>query len=196
MDNTTLRYRPPGPELDRVPFAYRSLGKDDAGMSIVEGPRAFKVEASEARIFQFRGSLWTVLASADETDGVVGAMDERCAQGIRAPMHVHDDADEIFYVLEGNLTFFVGEQRIETAPGAFVYLPRFVHHGFQCNSAEARVFNFLTPAGFEQLILDNGTLVRYDDGPVPEDQQAAPAQVPPEVYRSKYHMRTLPPGST
>jgi quercetin dioxygenase-like cupin family protein len=166
-------------------------------MSIHEGPRAFKVEASEARSFQFRGSLWTVLASGDETDGVVGAMDEHCAQGLRAPMHVHDDADEIFYVLEGNLTFFIGEQRIETAPGAFVYLPRFVHHGFQCNSAEARVFNFLTPAGFEQLILDNGTPVRYDGSPVPDDQQAAHTQVPPEVYgRDKYHMRTLPPGST
>ena len=164
-------------------------------MSILEGPRAFKVESSEARSFQFRGSLWIVLASGDETDGVIGALDEHCAQGLRAPMHVHDDADEIFYVLEGNLTFFVGEQRIEAAPGAFVYLPRFVHHGFQCNSAEARVFNFLTPAGFEQLILDNGSPVRYEDGPVPDDQQAAHAQVPPEVYERKYHMRTLLPGS-
>ena len=189
-----IAYRP-GPELDRVPLAYRSLEEDDVGMSLHEGARAFKVEASEARSFQFRGSLWTVLASGDETDGVVGALDERCAQGIRAPMHVHDDADEIFYVLEGNLTFFVGDQRIETAPGAFVYLPRFVHHGFQVNSAEARVFNFLTPAGFEQLIVDNGTLVRYDDGLVPDDQQAAHAQVPPEVYERKYHMRTLLPGS-
>jgi hypothetical protein len=55
----------------------------------------------------------------------------------------------------------------------------------------------LTPAGFEQLILDNGTLVRYDGSPVPDDQQAAHTQVPPEVYgRDKYHMRTLPPGST
>jgi hypothetical protein len=94
-------------------------------------------------------------------------------------------------------TFFVGEQRIQTAPGAFVYLPRFVHHGFQCNSTEARVFNFLTPAGFEQLIVDNGTPARYDAGPIPDDQQAAHTQVPPEVYgRDKYHMRTFPPVST
>jgi quercetin dioxygenase-like cupin family protein len=166
-------------------------------MSIYEGARAFKVESSEARSFQFRGTLWTVLADGEGTDGIVGALDERCAQGLRAPMHAHDDADEIFYVLEGNLTFFVGEQRIETAPGAFVYLPRFVHHGFQCNSAEARVFNFLTPAGFEQLIVDNGTPARYDAGPIPDDQQAAHTQVPPEVYgRDKYHMRTFPPVST
>jgi len=63
-------------------------------------------------------------------------------------MHIHDDADEIFYILDGNLTFFIGNKRIEAAPGAFVYLPRFVEHGFQVNSTEARVFNFVTPAGF------------------------------------------------
>jgi quercetin dioxygenase-like cupin family protein len=97
-------------------------------MSIHEGPRAFKIEAPEARSFQMMGTLWRVLATGDETGGVVGALDERNAQGICAPMHVHDDADEIFYVLDGNLTFIVGEQRIEAAAGAFVYLPRFVRN--------------------------------------------------------------------
>jgi hypothetical protein len=43
------------------------------------------------------------------------------------------------FVVLLNLTFFVGEQRIEAASGAFVHLPRFVPHGFQCNSAEARL---------------------------------------------------------
>jgi gentisate 1,2-dioxygenase len=140
------------------------------------------------------GSLWRVLASGDETGGVVGALDERCAHGIRAPMHVHDDADEIFYVLAGDLTFFIGEQRIEAAPGAFVYLPRFVHHGFQVNSAEARIFNFVTPAGFERYILDAGTAAHYDDAPTPDDPHVKPVPLPPEVQK-KYGMRIFPPGS-
>ena len=179
-------------------FENQCLGHDYSGVSIHEGARAFKVEGPEARSFHMRGTLWTVLSAGDETGGIVGALDERCAHGIRAPMHVHDDADEIFYVLEGNLTFFVGEQRIEAASGAFVYLPRFVHHGFQCNSTEARVFNFVTPAGFEQFILDEGKPARYDDGPIPDDPRATHEKMTPEVYeyqKKKYHMRTLPPGS-
>jgi hypothetical protein len=107
-------------------------------------------------------------------------------------MHVHDDADEIFYVLDGNLTFYVGEQRVEAAPGAFVYLPRFVHHGFQCNSAEARVFNFVVPAGFEKLILDRGTPAQYDEPPTPDDPHAK-HDLPAGL--SKYGMRIIPPGS-
>jgi mannose-6-phosphate isomerase-like protein (cupin superfamily) len=164
-------------------------------MSIHEGARAFKIEQSEARTFRMLGTLWTVLAAADETDGVVGALDERCSYGLAAPMHVHDDADEIFYVLEGNLTFFVGERRIEAAPGAFVYLPRFVHHGFQCNSTQARVFNFVTPAGFEQLILDNGTPAKYDDGPIADAEYQTDGQLPPQMHQDgKYHMRVFPSG--
>jgi len=110
-------------------------------MSLHESGGAFKIELPQARTFQMQGTLWRVLATGDETGGVVGALDERSAHGIAAPMHVHEDADEIFYVLDGELTFFVGNQRIEAAAGAFVYLPRFVHHGFQVDSEEARIFN-------------------------------------------------------
>jgi mannose-6-phosphate isomerase-like protein (cupin superfamily) len=163
-------------------------------MSIHEGPRAFKIEAPEAPSYQMMGTLWRVLATGDETGGVVGALDERNAHGVCAPMHVHDDADEIFYVLDGNLTFIIGEQRVEAAAGAFVYLPRFVHDAFNCNSTEARVFNFLTPAGFERLILDGGKAARYDEAPIPHDP-ANSDHLPPEAALKRYGMRAFLLGS-
>ena len=167
-------------------------------MSLHEGSRAFKIELPEARTFQMQGTLWRVLATGDETGGVVGALDERAAHGVAAPMHVHEDADELFYVLEGDMTFFVGKKRIEAAPGTFVYLPRFVHHGFQVNSKEARIFNFVTPAGFERLVLDSGKPARFDDDPIPVDPRENHGQPPPEMlemFRTKYGMRALPEGS-
>jgi quercetin dioxygenase-like cupin family protein len=164
-------------------------------MTIYAGPRAFKIEPPEARCFQMTGTLWRVLASGDQTGGLVGALDERCAQGPCAPMHTHDDADEIFYVLDGDLTFFVGKERIDASAGAFIYLPRFVHHGFQCNSTEARVFNFLTPAGFEQLILDGGDPARFDAAPIPNEPDGKPRHPPKaDMAAKKYRMRILPPG--
>lgn len=163
-------------------------------MSIYEGARAFKIELPGARTFQMRGTLWRVLATGDETGGVVGAIDEKVAHGLAAPMHLHEDCDEIFYVLDGELTFFVGDERIEASEGAFVYLPRFVHHGFQCNSKDARVFNFVTPAGFEQLVLDKGQPAKYDDEPLPAgEHQHRPPEVL-EALRKKYGMRSLIDG--
>ncbi|HEV2739512.1 MAG TPA: cupin domain-containing protein [Candidatus Elarobacter sp.] len=140
-----------------------------------------------------------MLATGEQTGGVVGALDERVAHGIAAPMHVHEDADELFYVLDGNLTFFVGPQRIEASPGAFVYLPRFVHHGFQVNTKEARIFNFVTPAGFERLVLDSGKPARYNDDPIPvnpAENRGQPPQQMLDMMRKKYGMRALPEGST
>ncbi len=158
-------------------------------MSIKEGLRAFKIEGVDAPNYQMMGTLWRVLASGDQTGGIVGALDERSVQGSKVPMHVHDDADEIFYVLDGDFTFFIAEKRIEAAPGAFVYLPRFVHHGFQTNSREARIFNFLTPAGFERLILDMGKPAHSDDAPIPSDPNASYGQMLPEAVAKKYGMR-------
>ena len=160
-------------------------------MTIYKNARAFKIELPEAPTFQMAGTLWRVLATGDETGGVVGALDERCAVG--PPMHVHDDADEIFYVLDGNLTFFVGEQHIEAAPGAFVYLPRYVHHGFRVDSKEARIFNFVTPAGFEKMVVNNGKPAKFDEAPILPDPNMMRNQDPKafEDLWKKYQMRLL-----
>jgi len=165
-------------------------------MSIHESSRAFKIELSESSPFQMQGALWRVLATGKETDGMVGAIDERITHGLAAPMHSHEDADEIFYVLDGEITFFVGEKRIEATAGAFVYLPRYVHHGFQVDSAEARVFNFVTPAGFEQLILNQGKAAKFDDLPI-ANVPGAHAPLSREILeqmREKYGVRYFMSG--
>lgn len=162
-------------------------------MSIHEGPRAFKIELADSPAFQMQGTLWRVLATGDETGGIVGALDERVAHGLAAPMHSHEDADEMFYVLDGDVTFYISDKQINAAPGAFVYLPRYVHHGFQVESSEARVFNFVSPAGFEKLILDRGTAAKYDDGPIPLSIHDLPHPTGEvlEDMRKKYGMRVF-----
>jgi mannose-6-phosphate isomerase-like protein (cupin superfamily) len=79
-------------------------------MSILESPKAFKIELSATKSFQMQGTLWRVLATGADTGGIVGVLDERCARGIAAPMHTHEREDEVFYVIGGDITFFVGEK--------------------------------------------------------------------------------------
>jgi len=55
------------------------------------------------------------------------------------------------------------------------------------------VFNFVTPAGFEKLILDQGTPARYDDPPTPDDPHVKHGQLPSEAVLKTYGMRILPP---
>jgi uncharacterized RmlC-like cupin family protein len=68
---------------------------------------------------------------------------------------VHHNEDEAVYVYEGEITFYVGAERIKAAPGTWVYLPREVPHGFRIEGASpAKLLILYTPAGFEQYFVE------------------------------------------
>jgi mannose-6-phosphate isomerase-like protein (cupin superfamily) len=72
------------------------------------------------------------------------------------PMHIHHDAAEAFFVLEGTYLMFVEDQREECPPGTFVYVPRGTAHTFKVVSEDpGKKLNLFTPAAmqgfFEEL---------------------------------------------
>ena len=69
-----------------------------------------------------------------------------------APLHVHHREDEAFWVLEGELTFEVGDETIKASPGAFLFGPRDVPHRYTVDSGPAKLLFLLSPAGFEEFI--------------------------------------------
>ena len=56
----------------------------------------------------FLGCLVTVKSSAETTGGGVAVLEHLAPRGAGSPLHVHRLEDEWFYVLEGELTFWVG----------------------------------------------------------------------------------------
>lgn len=63
--------------------------------------------------------------------------------------HAHDE-DDVFYVIEGTMSFLVGERRIDAPRGSFVLAPAGVTHDFENRSgARAGVLNFSCPGDFE-----------------------------------------------
>jgi len=65
--------------------------------------------------------------------------------------HRHTREDEAWYVIEGELSFEVGEQRAIAGPGTFVYAPRDVPHSFKVTKVPARYLILFSPAGIESL---------------------------------------------
>jgi quercetin dioxygenase-like cupin family protein len=55
-------------------------------------------------------------------------------KGEEPPDHTHPSEDEMFYVLEGELTFRCGEQSFDVEAGGFVFLPRGIRHGYTMRS--------------------------------------------------------------
>ena len=68
--------------------------------------------------------------------------------------HTHEDEDDVFYVLEGELTFDVGHGEVAAPAGTFVLVPPGVVHTFANRTAEpVRMLNVHAPAGFDLRLL-------------------------------------------
>jgi len=92
-----------------------------------------------------------VLLRSEDSGGRVALVDNRVPAGTAGPpLHRHD-FDEAFVVLEGEVTFQLGDDLVTRRAGELAFAPRGVPHTFANQSgADARHVIVITPAGFER----------------------------------------------
>jgi mannose-6-phosphate isomerase-like protein (cupin superfamily) len=114
--------------------------------------RTLHVPFGTGRSYQMGGISSIFLADGDETSDTY-SISEWCLEAKQAGpgAHSHNANDDIFYVLEGVMTFLVGDQKIDAPRGTFLRVPSGVVHDFENNSRDrAGVLNIYIPGGFEQ----------------------------------------------
>ena len=106
---------------------------------------------------------------------------------------MHRREDEWFYVIEGELSFWVGGEVIEAPAGSFVFGPRDVPHTFVVTSPEARFLLVTEPAGFESFLRAMGQPAPSLTIPPPA---APPSDIAPLIAAAaEYGIEILgPPG--
>jgi quercetin dioxygenase-like cupin family protein len=114
--------------------------------------RPFGLKEGEGNARWWGGGLATIKATGRETGGRYTLVEVLEPEGEEAPLHVHHNEDEGFWVLEGELTFEVGEEKIKASPWSFVFGPRDIPHRYRVDSGPARLLFVLSPAGFEEFI--------------------------------------------
>ncbi|PVZ05814.1 cupin domain-containing protein [Actinomycetospora cinnamomea] len=90
-------------------------------------------------------------ATAEDTGGALAVWESLMPRGSSPVLHVHHHEDEAFYVLEGAMTFRVGDEFVDGPAGTFVWGPRGVPHQFRADSPTARLLTWFVPAGGEQM---------------------------------------------
>lgn len=86
------------------------------------------------------------LATGPLTGGAFALVEERAMQGESVPLHKHNQDMESFYVLEGEISFFLGDgPGARATAGAFVHIPGGTIHGFRIESEIARYLILTTP---------------------------------------------------
>jgi quercetin dioxygenase-like cupin family protein len=92
------------------------------------------------------GALTMVKAEGEQTAGAYALIEDYAPRGSGTPMHRHPDDDEAFYVLDGEVTFYLGDSTpIRAKAGAFVHIPGGVTHAFRVESPTARYLIITTP---------------------------------------------------
>ncbi len=143
------------------------MNSTSAIQPIVAGP-------GEGEALWFLGVLATIKSSAETTGGAVAVIEHLAPRGAGSPLHVHSREDEWFYVIEGELTLWVGGETIVAPAGSFVFGPKGIPHTFMVSSEQARFLLVTEPAGFEQFM-------RAVGDPAPRLEIPPPATEPPDV---------------
>ena len=118
------------------------------------------------------GALFHFLAKGEQTNNQFSMMYVEVHKGAEPPIHTHRNEDESYYILEGQIRFWIGDQVFDATPGDFIYLPKGIAHRFEVQSEYVKELMFITPTGLENWFWDNSA-------PAANMQPLPPMQGPP-----------------
>jgi mannose-6-phosphate isomerase-like protein (cupin superfamily) len=117
-----------------------------------EEPKAVAHPPGEAKAVSLGKNLVTFLARREDTAGIYSLTEFTVAPPPTPgpPLHIHKDAHEAMYVLEGELIVTLGEHTMKAPSGSFVYVPRGMSHTLaNPGPLAAKILIILTPPGYE-----------------------------------------------
>lgn len=146
-----------------------------AGEATEAPGRAYCLRPGGGEAIWMFDSLDTIKADADQTSGRFTLVEFLDFEGSGPPLHTHSREDRGFYVLEGDYTFYVGDETIPAQAGSWIYAPRGIPHTWRCDSSRGRVLDLIVPGGMEDFYRESGEAVR--------DTKQLPEKTEPEGAR-------------
>ena len=116
-------------------------------MSLAGNTRKFSVTSarvSNSRLYP--GGLVSSLVTSAETQDHFSLFEARMQPGSEPPLHLHEERDVVFYVLEGEMDVYCGTQVRAARTGDAVFLPRLLPHTYKVQSPAVRFLALMAPA--------------------------------------------------
>lgn len=112
---------------------------------------------NEGRTIAVVGDVYRFLAIGDETNGKYAMWEAIVLPGGGPPPHIHNREEEAFYILEGEITFTVNDEKIVAMAGTFANMPVGTSHSFKNESDQpAKMLISVAPAGLEKMFMEVG----------------------------------------
>ena len=112
------------------------------------------VAPGDGELHKFEDWAAVIKIAAEESDGTVTVLETRHDPGNGASAHIHSGESEIFVVMEGRVTFQVGDASHEVEAGGIVFGPMGTIHGFEVGPTGGRLLHVFVPSGMEGYFRD------------------------------------------
>ncbi len=112
----------------------------------VDSGGAYVLQPGGGRSIDLGAFGMSVKASGDKTGGAFSLLEATEPPRFGPPLHIHHDAAEAFYVLDGEYHMFLEEREFVCPAGSFIFIPAGVVHGFRVGAVPSRKLNLYTPA--------------------------------------------------
>ena len=113
------------------------------------------------------GDVYRFLATGKDTGGRYATWYAIVPPGGGPPPHIHSREEESFFILDGQITFQVGDQRLVATAGMFANMPIGQLHSFKNETDQpARMIISVAPAGLEEMFIEVGQQLS-PDGTIP-----------------------------
>jgi quercetin dioxygenase-like cupin family protein len=118
--------------------------------------KAVITAAGEGDPYWYDGGLMTMKARPYQTGGSIAVVDVRVPKGKATPLHVHPDAEETLFLIDGDIVLHVDGTNHDVGTGSTWTIVRGTPHAFAVQSPEARLLVMFTPGGGEQFFIEAG----------------------------------------
>jgi mannose-6-phosphate isomerase-like protein (cupin superfamily) len=124
---------------------------------MVEQAFAHAVAPDGGELLAF-GDVKILVRVSGKTSAGAFTLFEEVPPMVDTPLHVHEREDELFYVLEGEHVFQVGEEEFRAGPGGLVLAPRGLPHAQRrVVAGEGRLLVLTTPGGLDGFFRELAT---------------------------------------
>jgi mannose-6-phosphate isomerase-like protein (cupin superfamily) len=106
----------------------------------------YVLQPGQGRSLDLGGFHMSVKASAAETAGGFSLLEADEPAGFGPPLHIHRDAAEAFYILEGEYFMFIAGRESRCPAGSFIFIPAGTPHGFRVGAVASRKLILYEPA--------------------------------------------------
>ncbi len=132
------------------------------------------------------GNLYRIIANGERTKNRFSLMETVLDPGQGAPLHIHTREDEAFFILEGEVTFYLEDAEITAQKEDFMSCAPNEIRGFRNNTNSiSRMLLFYSSAGIEEMTLRNGTIVKHGVKPHHGNEYVTQCPILSEEYGVK-----------